>query len=94
VLYFQAIGLPKQDFIASVALAFLVYKLVQLGAVTWYGLLPLSLLWVSLALTAVGLAGFAVGLRVQDRLDQRSFNRAVLGFLALLGAWLLLRTLW
>ena len=93
VLYFQAIGLPKQDFVASVALTFLVYKLVQLGAVTWYGLLPLSLLWASLALTAAGLAGFAVGLRVQDRLDQRTFNRAVLGFLAVLGAWLLLRTL-
>ena len=94
VLYFQAIGLPKQDFVASVALAFLVYKLVQLGAVTWYGLLPWSLLWVSLALTAVGLAGFAVGLRVQDRLDQRTFNRVVLVFLAVLGAWLLLGTLW
>jgi uncharacterized membrane protein YfcA len=94
VLYFQAIGLPKQDFVSSVAFTFFFYKLVQLGAVTWYGLLPLPLLWVSLALTAVGLAGFAVGLRVQDRLDQRSFNRAVLGFLALLGAWLLVRTLW
>jgi len=57
-------------------------------------LLPWSLLWPSLALTAVGLAGFAVGLRVQERLDQRSFNRAVLGFLALLGAWLLIRSLW
>jgi hypothetical protein len=31
---------------------------------------------------------------VQDRLDQRSFNRAVLGFLGALGAWLLIRTLW
>jgi uncharacterized membrane protein YfcA len=54
----------------------------------------MSLLWASLALTAVGLAGFAVGLRVQDRLEQRSFNRAVLGFLAALGAWLLIRSLW
>jgi hypothetical protein len=26
---------------------------------------------------------------VQDRLDQRSFNRAVLVFLAVLGVWLL-----
>lgn len=94
VLYFQAIGLPKHEFVSSVAFTFLFYKLVQLGAVTWYGLLPWSLLWVSLALTVVGLAGFAVGLRVQDRLDQRSFNRAVLGFLAALGAWLLLRSLW
>jgi len=95
VLYFQAIGLSKHEFLSSVAFTFLFYKLVQLGAVAWYGLLPWSLLWVSLALTAAGLVGFGVGLRAQDRLDQRGFNRAVLGFLAGLGAWLLLRgTLW
>jgi uncharacterized membrane protein YfcA len=92
VLYFQAIGLSKHDFVSSVAFTFFFYKLVQLGAVIWYGLLPWSLAWPSLAMTAVGLAGFAVGLRVQDRLDQRGFNRAVLGFLALLGAWLLIRS--
>ncbi len=89
VLYFQGIGLSKHDFISSVAFAFFFYKLVQLGAVTWYGLLPWSLLWASLALTVVALAGFAVGLRLQDRLDQRTFNRAVLVFLGALGAWLL-----
>jgi uncharacterized membrane protein YfcA len=61
--------------------------------VTWYGLLPWSLLWGSVALTVVALAGFAVGLRVQDRLDQRTFNRAVLVFLAVLGGWLLFRSL-
>lgn len=94
VLYFQAIGLSKHDFVSSVAFTFFFYKLVQLSAVGWYGLLPWSLLWLSLALTAVGLAGFAVGLRVQDQMDQRAFNQGVLGFLALLGAWLLLRSLW
>lgn len=91
VLYFHEIGLAKHDFISSIAFTFFFYKLVQLGAVTWYGLLPWSLLGVSVALTAVALAGFAVGLRVQDRLDQRSFNRVVLVFLAVLGAWLLVR---
>lgn len=89
VLYFHGVGLSKDEFIPSVAFAFFFYKLVQLGAVTWYKLLPWSLLWISVALTAVSLAGFAVGLRVQDRLDQRTFNRAVLAFLAVLGAWLL-----
>lgn len=91
VLYFHGIGLAKHDFISSIAFTFFFYKLVQLGAVTWYGLLPWSLLGVSVALTAVALAGFAVGLRVHDRLDQRSFNRVVLVFLAVLGAWLLVR---
>src|ERR1700730_10800972 len=93
VLYFQGIGLAKHDFISAISFTFVFYKLVQLGAVTWYGLLPWSLLWASVALTVAALAGFAVGLRVQDRLDQRSFNGAVLVFLAVLGAWLLFRSL-
>jgi uncharacterized membrane protein YfcA len=40
VLYFHGIGLAKHDFISSIAFTFFFYKLVQLGAVTWYGLLP------------------------------------------------------
>jgi hypothetical protein len=51
------------------------------------------LLWISLGLTAVALVGFGVGLQLQDRLDQRSFNRAVLVFLGGLGAWLLVRSI-
>jgi uncharacterized membrane protein YfcA len=51
-------------------------------------------LWLgSVGLTAAALAGFAVGLRVQDRLEPRTFNRAVLVFLALLGTWIVLRSL-
>jgi hypothetical protein len=32
-------------------------------------------------------------LKLQDRLDQRSFSRVVLGFLAALGVWLVARAL-
>ena len=91
VLYFHAIGLAKPDFVSAVAFTFFFYKLVQLGAVTWFGLLSWHLLWVSIGLTGVGLLAFAIGLRLQDRLDQRTFNRAVLTFLGLLGALLVLR---
>lgn len=93
VIYFQALGLPKQDFVRAVAFTFVVSKIVQLGAVTWYGLMTAALLVGSLLLTAAALAGFAVGLRVQDRLEPRAFNRAVLAFLSLLGVWLLVRSL-
>ena len=93
VLYFHAIGLGKHDFVASVAFTFIFYKAVQLGAVSWYGLLTWPGLWMSLGLTVVALIGFAVGLRLQDRLDQRAFNRAVLVFLGALGAWLLVRSM-
>ena len=60
---------------------------------TWYGLFTWTLLRWSLLLSVVALAGFALGLRVQDRLEQRTFNRAVLVFLTLLGAWLVWRAL-
>ena len=93
VLYFHALGLAKDEFVSSVAFSFVVYKLVQLGAVTYYGLLLPSLIGPSLVLTLVALAGFALGLKVQDRLEQRMFNRAVLGFLAALGVWLVARSL-
>jgi uncharacterized membrane protein YfcA len=94
VIYFHALRLQKHEFVSSVAFAFVVYKLVQLGAVMHYGLLPWSLVLPSIGLTAIALAGFALGLKVQDRLEQHAFNRGVLGFLALLGAWLVVRSLW
>jgi uncharacterized protein len=93
VIYFQALNLPKREFVSSTAFTFVVYKLIQLGAVVYYGLLPLSLVPTSLALTLVALGGFAIGLKVQDRLEQRAFNRAVLVFLAVLGLWLVARSL-
>ena len=93
VIYFHALGLGKHDFVSSVAFTFVVYKLVQLAAVAYYGLLSLTLVGASLGLTLVALAGFALGLAVQDRLEQRAFNRAVLVFLAVLGLWLVARSL-
>jgi uncharacterized membrane protein YfcA len=93
VVYFQALGLSKEEFVASVAYSFLVYKLIQLGAVTWYGLLSWPLLGTSALLAAAALGTFAAGLRIQDRLDQRAFNRLVLTFLAVLGSWLVARSI-
>ncbi len=93
VIYFHSLGMAKHEFVSSVAFTFVVYKLIQLGAVAHYGLLPWSLVGVSVLLTAVALAGFAAGLKVQDRLEQRTFNSAVLGFLGVLGVWLVVRSL-
>jgi len=93
VLYFVALGLDKYDFVRAVAVTFIVVKVVQLAAVAWYGLLDARLLVVSLAFSVVALAGFAVGARLQDWLPARAFNRAVLAFLVLTGAWLIFRGL-
>ena len=91
VIYFHALGLDKREFLSSVAYTFVVYKIIQLGAVVYFGLLSPVLFGYSLALTVAALAAFALGLKVQDRLEQRTFNRALLGFLGVLGVWLVVR---
>jgi uncharacterized membrane protein YfcA len=93
VIYFHALGLGKHEFVASVAFTFVAYKLVQLGAVFYYGLLSPSLVGVSLGLALVALLGFGLGLVVQERLEQRTFNRVILVVLGLLGLWLVVRGL-
>jgi uncharacterized protein len=93
VLYFVALGLDKYEFVRAVALTFIVVKVVQLGAVAWYGFLDLRLLAISLGFTVVALAGFAVGQRLQDWLPARAFNRVVLGVLVVIGLVLVGRSL-
>jgi len=92
-LYLVALGMEKNEFVRSIAFTFLVVKGVQLVSLGWYGLLGWRLVLGSLGLAAVALAGFGLGLKLQDRLDQRSFSRAVLVFLAVLGVWLVARAL-
>ena len=92
VIYFHALRLGKHEFVSSVAFTFVVYKVVQLAAVWYYGLLSASLVGPTLLLTLVALVGFWLGLMVQDRLEPRVFNRAVLVFLAVLGLWLIARS--
>lgn len=91
VLYFYALGMSKDEFIRSIAFSFLVYKTAQFGSVIYFGLLTWPLFGLSVQLTAGGLGAFWFGLRTQDRVDQVTFNRVVLGFLGLLGVWLVIR---
>ncbi|PYM14485.1 MAG: hypothetical protein DMD81_17805 [Candidatus Rokuibacteriota bacterium] len=92
VIDFYALGMEKQEFVRSVAFSFVVYKLVQLLALVWYGGFPMALVPAAAGLTIVGLAGFLLGLGIQDRLDQQTFNRANLVLLAALGVWLVIRS--
>ena len=91
VLYFYALALPKTEFVRWVAISFVSYKLVQLVALVSYGAFTVAMIPAAVGVTGVALGAFHLGLRVQDRLDQRTFNRVVLGFLALLGLALIAR---
>lgn len=92
VLYFYALGMGKDEFIRSIAFSFLVYKVAQFTSVIYFGLLTWPLFGLSVLATTLGLGAFWLGLRTQDRVDQITFNRVVLGFLALLGVWLVVRS--
>ena len=92
VLYFYALGMGKDEFIRSIAFSFLVYKVAQFASVIYFGLLTWPLLGLSVLATALGFGAFWLGLKTQDRVDQVTFNRVVLGFLGLLGIWLVIRS--
>ena len=91
VVYFYALGMGKYEFVRSVALTFVVYKVVQFASLAYYGIITWRLVPATLGLTVAALVGFWLGLKIQDRLDQATFNRAVLVFLAALGVWLTIR---
>ncbi len=91
VIYFYALGLDKGEFVRAISLAFIVYKAAQLVAVVQAGIMTLDLFWFSVLATGIAMMAFWLGLRVQDRMNQRAFNRAILGVLALLGAFLVFR---
>ena len=77
----------------AISLAFIVYKAAQLVAVTQAGIMTLDLFWLSVLATALALAAFGLGLRVQDRMNQRVFNRAILAVLTALGGLLVFRAM-
>ncbi|MBI3625854.1 MAG: sulfite exporter TauE/SafE family protein [Candidatus Rokubacteria bacterium] len=91
VLYFYALGMDKAEFIRSIAFSFLVYKIAQLASVIYFSLLTWRLFGLSVLATGLGLGAFWLGLKTQDRVDQVTFNRVVLGFLAVVGIWLVIR---
>lgn len=91
VLYFYALGLAKAEFVRAIAVAFIVYKAAQLVAVIQVGIMTLPLFGLSALATLAALGAFWLGLRVQDRMNQRTFNRVVLTILAALGAFLVFR---
>jgi uncharacterized membrane protein YfcA len=91
VLYFYALGMEKTEFVRAIALAFLVYKAAQLAAVVHVGMMTAALFGWSVLATLAALVGFGLGLRVQDRMNQATFNRVVLVVLAALGVFLVAR---
>jgi uncharacterized membrane protein YfcA len=90
-IYLYSLKLKKADFIKSISTMFVVTKLSQLVAVSTWNLFNPSTLSLSLQVTLFVLLGFYAGLKTQDRINQRNFNRALLVLLFIIGITLLAR---
>jgi len=91
-IYLYSLRLPKVEFIKSIATIFIVTKLSQLAAVSTWHLFDTATLELSLGVTLFVLAGFYLGLKAQDRVNQETFNRALLLILFAVGVVLIWRS--
>ncbi|MFQ5849068.1 MAG: sulfite exporter TauE/SafE family protein [Candidatus Binatia bacterium] len=91
--YFYGLKMEKQEFVKSIATTFMVAKVSQLIAVSTWNLFTPSRLRLSLLVTLIILPGFYIGLKTQDWVDQRTFNRALLSLLFVIGVTLMVRAL-
>lgn len=92
-IYLYSLQLPKTEFIKSIASIFVITKVSQLIAVSTWNLFTPSTLRLSLEVTLFSLLGFYAGLKTQDRVNQRTFNRGLLILLSAIGVALILRSL-
>ncbi|HEY7219943.1 MAG TPA: sulfite exporter TauE/SafE family protein [Candidatus Binatia bacterium] len=92
-IYFYSLKLEKRTFVKSLATIFLTTKLTQLVAVSTWNLLNWQTLRLSALVILFTLAGFFAGIKAQDRINQKTFNRGLLVLLSLVGAILIARAL-
>ena len=93
LMYFIALELPKTEMVRAQGVSFLLGSVILVAAHLRSGLLLGDGGALSAAMVVPALAGMAVGVAVQDRLDQALFRRATLVVLVIAGLNLLRRAL-
>ena len=92
-IYFYSLKLEKRDFVKSVATIFLITKVTQLIAVSTWNLFNWHTITLSIQVVLFTLLGFYAGLKIQDRVNQKTFSRGLLVLLTLVGIILIARAL-
>ena len=90
-MYLYSLKLFKRDFIKSIAAIFIVNKLAQLASFHSLNMMTLGTIGLSLFVLMFILLGFYLGLKTQDRVNQRTFNRGLLALLSVMGLVLIVR---
>jgi len=92
-IYFYSLKLEKRDFVKSIATIFCLTKASQLVAVSTWNLFNGDTITLSLQVVLCTLIGFFAGIKTQDRVNQKTFNRGLLVLLTLIGIILIVRAL-
>jgi uncharacterized membrane protein YfcA len=92
-IYLYSLKLEKRAFVKSIATIFMITKLTQLVAISTWNLFNWETITLSVQVLLFTLAGFYAGIKAQDRVNQRNFNRGLLILLSVIGVVLLLRAL-
>ncbi len=92
-IYLYSLGLDKREFIKSISTIFMITKVSQLIAISTWNLFTFERLTLSLGVTLFVLVGFYVGLKTQDRVSQKTFNRVLMILLFFVGMALIYRAL-
>jgi uncharacterized membrane protein YfcA len=92
-IYLYSLKLDKRTFVKSIATIFVTTKLSQLVAISTWNLFNWETITLSVQVLLFTLAGFYAGIKAQDRVNQRNFNRGLLILLSVIGITLLLRSL-
>jgi uncharacterized membrane protein YfcA len=90
-IYLYSLKLEKRTFVKSIATIFMVTKLSQLVAISTWNLFNWETITLSVQVLLFTLAGFYAGIKAQDCVNQKTFNRGLLILLVVIGVTLLLR---
>ena len=84
VTFLNAMGLTRDQFIATIAIFFVGLSLVQIPTLSWFGILtPERVLW-SIAATLPIFAAMPLGAALARRLSRETFDKIVLALLAII----------
>lgn len=92
-IYLYSLKLEKRDFVKVIATIFVITKVSQLVAISTWNLFNRETMILSVQVLLFTLIGFYAGIKAQDQINQRNFNRGLLMLLFVVGVILLTRSL-
>lgn len=92
-IYLYGLKLEKRAFVKSMAMIFVTTKLTQMVAISSWHLFNWHTFKLSVLVILFTLAGFYAGMKAQDRVNQKTFNRGLMVLLTVVGVILILRAL-